>query len=730
MKTNFLSLLLCALLIPGLCMPVFAEDESLEEELTHVTLAVKNTISISDQYTDFTGSVDDMGALRYWSLNWADKNGDRIRILATDTGKIMQYSANLSDSKRTRGSYDPSFSKVTAAEAEESAKKFMSAVLAKGESAELKDSSDGTSVSLLDSDYAISARILFGGIPSPNYAQLQVSTETGEVTYFSRNDCYEAYVNDVPSSEPAVTAAAAADKLKDTVDLELQYILPDDGAGSSAVLRYVPIVGGENYYIDAQSGKLVDLTKVWDDIKVDTVQTDQSDSKSGSGENMAEYGLSEAEQSAIKKLQGVLTQDELDTMARKVTALGLERYSLSNASYAMDQETGDVTCTLNYTRKLSFSELENVTRTQYQQGNYQQTKVLTLNAKTGDLLKGWSYRPGYMKDVEADRSRLQSVADRFLSFCYSGYVGKVALTDGEDNDFCYDRKENGYFYHNNYVDISIDPSDNSVESFNANWSDDLTFQSAEGIISAEEAKKAYCGVYSAQLGYVAYPESVDVSIPIWKTFSNCCGYVAYRYVLGYTYGTDGSTVLGINAKTGEPVLKTKKATVTYTDIADSFAKEQIQALAAAGASFGDSTEFKPAESLTQKDMLVLLLNSCGYSFDAEDLDSTDKLESLYNAAWGNGFLTRGSCNPEHVVTRLEMVKAVLDASPYGQAAKLKGIFVISFTDANQIPADSLGYAAIAEGLGIIHGNAKRQFCPDTAVTRQVAAVILYNYLNR
>lgn len=109
MKRNWLSLLLSALLALGLCTPAFAAEESLQEELTRVTLAVKSTLSIGDSYTDFTGDVNDMGALRYWSLNWSDDAGNTLHVLAADTGKVMQYSLNSSGRvwAVSGGSYSP-----------------------------------------------------------------------------------------------------------------------------------------------------------------------------------------------------------------------------------------------------------------------------------------------------------------------------------------------------------------------------------------------------------------------------------------------------------------------------------------------------------------------------------------------------------------------------------------------------------------------------------------------
>ena len=726
-----MSLLLCSLLVLGLCIPAYAADESMQDELTRVTLSVKNTLSIGDKYTSFTGDVNDMGALRYWSLYWSDEDGNNLRVLASSSGKVMQYSAGSNQiwQPLAEGTYTPSFSKVTAAQAKAAAQKFLEKVLTKGESAELVESETAVPVSLSGADYSVTARILLNGVASANCAHLQVDSQTGDVAYFSRDDSYDAYVNEVPSSVPAVAAGTAAATLAGTVSLELQYVLSD--SGSEAVLRYVPVYG-DDYYVDAQTGKLTDLTKAWSAVNSNSSLTGDK-ATATAAEDQRESGgsgLSEAEQATIQKLEGVLAQSTLDADARKITALGLGRYTLSSTDYSMDESTGDVSCTLYYTRKVSYSELNNVTSAEYQSGTYQQTKILQVNAKTGALLQGWTYRPWNMKDAQVNRTILQSAAASFLKFLYPNYAANVALMDGEGGEFRYDRKENGYFYHDNYVDISIDPSDGSVAGFTSAWSDKLTFQSAEGIVSASAAKSAYCAAFAPKLSYIAYPESVNVSIPIWKTYAERCGYVAYRYVLGYTYETDSSMILGVDAKTGKLLTQETKTALAYTDIAGSYAKEQIQALADAGIGFGSSDKFLPAAKLTQKEMLVLLLNSCGYSYDVSRLGEEGALDDLYSSAWNQGFLTRGSRSPDKAVTRLELVKAILDASPYSQAVKLKGIFVTSFTDAAQISADNLGYAAIAQGLGLVHGNQKGQFAPNGVVTRQTAAAVLYNYMKR
>lgn len=721
-----MSLLLCAVL---LCMPVLAAEESLDQELTRVTLAVKQTLTISDQYDNFSGDLDDMGALRYWSLDWSNsKDGSSISVLADDSGCVMQYNHNdNTTSESPTDGYAPAFSKISAAAAKKAAKTFLAKVLAKEERAELTLGSTMVPLISGDSNYSFNAEILLNGIPSPKTAWVQVNQNTGVVTSFSRSDDYEAYVNDVPSAVPAISASSATSTLAGTVSLELQYVKGDDD--SQAVLRYVPVTG-DDCYVDAQTGKLVDLTDAWNNLR---------DGNKGAAENTAadsasgeSSGLSDAEQGAVQQLQGVMTKDALDAAARKVTALGLSRYTLSNADYQADQKTGDVTCTLTYYRTIPYSELTGVTSADYQSGTYRQYRSLVLNAKTGALLEGSSYRPWFLKsETSGSNTAFRSTADSFLKYQYPDYVDQVALSSDEDGSYSYTRRVNGYFYYSNDVNITVDPSDGSVAGFNSVWEDDLTFQSADGILSAEQAMKTYCAAYSAKLQYLAYPVTVNTGIPIWATYANRCGSVAYRYVLGYTYETEDGAILGVDAKTGKLIRMEQEANaVSYTDLSGSYAKTQIEALAAAGIGFGSAAEFHPTAALTQADMLVLLLNSCGYSFDTADLNDEDTLDTVYSAARDQGFLTNTTRSPKQLVTRLQFIRTIITASPYGPASQLKGIFKITFSDAASISKTDLGCVAIAEALGLVQGNANRQFRPSAVVTRQAAAMILYNYMNR
>ena len=74
--------------------------------------------------------------------------------------------------------------------------------------------------------------------------------------------------------------------------------------------------------------------------------------------------------------------------------------------------------------------------------------------------------------------------------------------------------------------------------------------------------------------------------------------------------------------------------------------------------------------------------------------------------------------------RSEVVQILLNAAGYGKVARLEGIFICSFTDQTEIPREELGYAALAEALGLARGT----YAGGRTATRAEAAVMLCRLL--
>jgi len=83
---------------------------------------------------------------------------------------------------------------------------------------------------------------------------------------------------------------------------------------------------------------------------------------------------------------------------------------------------------------------------------------------------------------------------------------------------------------------------------------------------------------------------------------------------------------------------------------------------------------------------------------------------------------------EATQTRGETVRMLLQGAGFGPVARLQGIFTCAYADRDQIPADLLGYAALAQGLGMV--GAGGDFAAGRSATRAEAAVMLYHLMNR
>ena len=243
------------------------------------------------------------------------------------------------------------------------------------------------------------------------------------------------------------------------------------------------------------------------------------------------------------------------------------------------------------------------------------------------------------------------------------------------------------------------------------------------------ALAAYAGCFETALTYTPYPEKVDTADPQWLTYSQHIGDVKYRWVLSYVHSGDAPQ--GVDAFTGKPVAYDRGGakTLTYTDCANSYGRAEIEALASFGVGFGSSTQFRPTAQVTQRDMLILLLNAVGCSYDAGAMDQEAE-DSLYDNAVSQGLLARDQRDPDRAVTRLEFLKTLLASSAYGKAAQLQGIYKTTFSDAASIPAADLGYAAIGQALGIVSGDTARRFSPNAPVTRQDAAIMLCRFMGK
>lgn len=721
---KLLSLLLSILLLTGAALPWAQAAGGTDGDLDRVTRSVKSALDLdTDGYTDFRGNYEEGELAPLWNLYWSGDAGS-LSVSALTDGTITDYYVTNSEPSSGPDQGVPGFPKGDADQASAAANAFLKRVLGAGESVELEEPSGMDS---LDSTtYRFSGTILLNGLPSPLTCSVTVRAADNVVTRFRRDVPETAFLGTIPSADASVTRAAAEQALRSEQSLRLEYILPDEDS-TTAVLCYLPD-SVHTFYVDAETGKLVDLTALEQDMYKSGAGAAAGDTAAET--EAAENGLSQAEQEGIRQLEGIQSSEALDKALRAVPEYGLSRYALASARYSVGQTAEDgeapVTCVLRYSRTSGEDVL---------------ARTFTVDARTGQVQTLYSSMPWDSEQKAAvSQTKAQSAAEAFLKAYYGDRYTHLDLYEmpGEEAvpmdsgasvssyTFRFARKENGYFFPEQYYIVRIDASDGSVCGFSFQYDEAVSFDTPEGVLSAQAAMDAWMDTYEVTLGYLLVPQKLTGSDEVTRRLQQM-GLTSYYYLkLGYSLERE-ETCRGIDAKSGQVVLyswQSDDGDLTYGDLAGSWAQSDIQRLARYGVGYLGGA-FQPGKALTQWDLVCLL-----YSLDRMALDPAQATEQArdeaYAAAYARGTLTRSERNDSAVLTRSQLVRCLLDSAGYGAVAQLKGIFTCAYPDRSSIPADELGYAALAQGLELVQGR----YNGRGTATRAQAAVMLCRLMDR
>ena len=730
---------LAAALIAGalslsLAAPALAA-EAADARLAKVTLAVKGILDIGDEYTEFYGEPNETPLGTRWNLNWKSEE-EELSVTATGEGKVLSLSrwegGSVQPYYASMGGSRLSFPPMSREKAGEYARAFLDRVLAGNEKVTFDDEWEE---SLSAESYTFRGGVELNGLPSPMTVSVRVRLSDGKVTRFSRGDVSD-YAGAPGEARTSTTGEKARELLKTTLDMRLEYVLDWDekeGAEKKAVLRYLPN-STDDFYVDAATGELVNLTELQKQLRQqyaaggeeNGVMMDTSMKTEAAAEAPS---LTEVELEGVAKLEDVLDKEALDQKIRTWQELHLGQYTLGSASYSVDRETGEVTARVSYAKNT-------------EEGIYR--RYVTVDAKTGALISMYGYSPSRYesqaiggKEEQAfaviSAKNAQAKAAAFLSKLWGPQFAKTEVYNGPDGaeeaagwSFTFAQKENGYFFPGNSISAQVD-ADGYIVSFSKHFDDDVRFDSAEGLISMEAAVDAWCASFPVELGYLEIPVALDLSQE-FELLRNA-GYHYYNALKpGYALGSRESWYSGVDAKTGELVKgETYEAgKMLYDDLEGHWAKAILDELARYSVGWAGG-KAQPDKALTQLDYIVLLASANGFSYDPESEKGTD---SLYAFAYRQGLLTKEEREEDKVLTRSGMVKMLLDGEGYGAVAQLSGIFRCGFADEASIPEADLGYAALAQGLGIVDGDSQGNYAPQRPAVRSETAVLLWKYMKR
>lgn len=720
---RLLSLTLAAALLAALTLPAAAAEEAQDARLARVTSLVKETLALdTDSYETFRGDLSE-DLVPVWDLSW---EGERrsLSVQALEDGTVVSlYRWESSPSAAYSGDGFPSFPENGGAEDRAAAEAFLARVLRKGEAVELEDAEGAASLG--GSNSAWSGTIVLNGLPSPLHYSIRA--EDGLVKHFSRDVPETSGVGGVPSPEPSTDAAKAREDLARTLKLRLEYVLETAG-GTRAVLRYVPEAGAHEFLADGKTGELIDLTEL-------EARTRQGRRAAGGDNGVPaptakaelaadEAGLTRAELEGVAQMEGVLSKEALDKALRAESAYGLRGYALTGTSYeseaGTDGRAGRVLCTLRYART---------------DGGERLTRNITVDAKTGDVDSVWSSAPYERAEKVTEEAALKR-AEAFLKTRFPDRSLVLYQTDLEIMPwrtekppywhFTFAQAVNGLPFRGNAVHVGIDNADGSVYSLSSSWDGGVTFDDANGMVSMETALSAWAGTYETVLAYRNVPQKLSKADPAQAKLLEQG--TEYGYALRLTYGLErAENCAGVDAKTGAPVREERdgaRQPLSYDDLAGSSARADIEKLARYGAGYAGG-KFRPAKNVTQWELVALAYSLQGVALEPEAVEK-DERENAYYTAYRLGLLRPAERDDSAVLSRGDVVRMLLDAAGYGPAARLGGIYTCGYSDKGSIPAEGLGYAAIAGALGM----ASDVYAGSRTATRGEAASMLCRVLER
>ena len=327
----------------SLSAPALA-SEATDERLTRVTLAVKGTLGIGEEYTEFYGEPDETALGTRWSLTWKNED-EELNVTATREGKVLSLNrwegGSVVEPVTAGSSGGLSFPAMSRSQAGTCAQTFLGKVL---EENEVVTFADEWEESLSAESYSFRGTVALNGLPSPMTVFVRVRLSDGAVTRFWRGDLSD-YAGTPGAAETAVTEEAARALLKGTLSLRLEYVLEWDGKEDSekkAVLRYLPNTT-DAFYVDAATGDLVNLTELQAklrqqyDAAAGDMKTANTTLRVEAAADEGEATLTDVELEGVAKLEGVLDKEALDQKIRTWQELGLEAYTLGTAGYSVDQ---------------------------------------------------------------------------------------------------------------------------------------------------------------------------------------------------------------------------------------------------------------------------------------------------------------------------------------------------------------------------------------------------------
>lgn len=674
----------------------------------------KGTFNISNDYGRFESGFNTYGERAEWYLNWTRDSEPRgsisVRVNAI-TGEIfsMDRWEELPPGQKYSGlprySYDES-AKI----AQEWLQKLLPAYagqikLAPNQEQPFYGFGDRGPV-----EYYYNFNRVANGITFPgNNIYIRISGDTGQLLGFGLNW-------DEKTSFPSATGRISPAEAEKVIgqNIELVYFRPwTNGAKDTPVKLVYRVKKGANLMVDAFTGKVVE-GQLYEGY-------DQAMGGAAQKESAARNEMTPAEQAEVDKIKNLLSAETAMAKVKNIVAVPAE-LKLTESRLTQDyQYPAQKQWTFHWYNENNSTDLQNISA--------------GVNAVTGELVyyniwkKGFEERKTTKPAFTLEQAKQR--AEDFIKKQQPGRLAEIRLDNSLNSDylekgitrnyhFSYLRMVNGIPFTNNGFEIEVDGNTGEITNYQMNWWN-VKFPDKSQEIGHAKAIEKFLSGGGLGLEYINADRGAN------QPKVN----LVYRLKDRPSYLLDAKSGQYLNTR-GDVI--TPKETTDFTDISGHPGAEAIKQLAKANMVKAADGKFYPDRNITKFEALEMLVASRGwqvpvpYDMLKEGKDKEEEKKRLINTAVSLGIIQPDDTKDlAKELTRLELAKLMINTLDYDGVAKLAQIYTLPTKDAQLVPAQLRGYAALSLGLGLQTDN-QGNYAPNEKVSRGYAAISLVRML--
>ncbi len=695
-----LSFLLCL----SLCISALPVLGAQTEEMEKILLLVKTRIPNTEAFEEFNSSVMENNGVRTYSFEWSSNKNEvykSLSVSALDNGIITNY--RYFDDSENSYKTTPAINKISYAEAMEKSQKLVDE-LNPDIIGEIKVVNTNINESLFDNTYRFQLERVVDGVP--------VYNNTGNVTVGENAEKIIRYsINYTPNLnfEKKVNLISEDDAWKNfykKAGLELKYVSKYDDGKKIIRLIYSPKMKYQQY-IDAKTGEISDI---WERSYVYSSNSkEMATDGSGGAAIMESARLSEIEVEKLEEVAGLKSSEEAEKAVKNNELLDFEEDLALTSVNLYKEYNGE-----KYFYDLTFeSHIDDTYRYSSATIDAKTLEIIRWRTRTKDYI---NYRENYEENIkELDKEDIIKKADFALESLVPKYFKdnqadyRPNENQPKSNSVAYTRYVNDIVFCDDYVNIEINPENGKVWNFLMNYSD-VEFPSPVGIISDEKATEMLAEQKGLKLVYFPYATKDEMQ---------------YSDAAKLGYIIKNVTSVEIDAFRGKIIdITYEQNKLSYTDIDNHYAKEQIETLARFGIGF-EGSEFKPDEIITQNEYITLLMATFS-NYTPIILKTANETSAEYKQAQRMGIVNSEEQNPNDALTREYAAIYMIRVMGIEEYAKINSIYKSVFPDVSH----NIGYISILAGIGVFKGDENGLFNPYKQLTRADAIIAIYNYLNR